>query len=88
MRGMRDMRETIRAFTKNLDMVIFLNEHDGACISEIARTLKMPYSTIYVKIHKLEKAGLVHLEYIGGKKTVKLTEVAIELIEAMETIEK
>jgi DNA-binding MarR family transcriptional regulator len=79
------MRETIRAFTKNLDMMTFLNSHNGACISEISRTLKMPYSTTYVKIHKLEKAGLVQLEYIAGKKAVKLTEIAIELIEAMKT---
>ena len=49
--------------------------------------LRMPYSTAYVRIHKLEEAGLVQLEYYSGKKTVKLTDTAMELIEAMKTLE-
>lgn len=49
--------------------------------------LSIPYSTAYVRIHKLEEAGLVQLEYLSGKKTVKLTETALELIDAMKTLE-
>jgi len=82
------MRETIRLFTKNLDMVSFLDDNNGVCISEIARMLKMPYSTAYVRIHKLEDAGLVQLEYLSGKKTVKLTNTALELIDAMKALEE
>jgi len=81
------MRDTIRQFTKNLEMVSFLDSHNGVCISELARMLRMPYSTAYVRIHKLEEAGLVQLEYYSGKKTVKLTDTAMELIEAMKTLE-
>lgn len=81
------MREIIREFTKNLDMVSFLDDNNGVCISELARMLSMPYSTAYVRIHKLEEAGLVQLEYFSGKKTVKLTDTAVELIEAMRTLE-
>ncbi|MFO7966729.1 MAG: winged helix-turn-helix domain-containing protein [Archaeoglobaceae archaeon] len=81
------MREVIRQFTKNLDMVSFLDENNSLCISELARMLSIPYSTAYVRIHKLEEAGLVQLEYLSGKKTVKLTETALELIDAMKTLE-
>lgn len=82
------MRETIRLFTKNLDMVSFLDDNNGVCISEIARMLKMPYSTAYVRIHKLEDAGLVQLEYLSGKKTVRLTNDALELIDAMKALDE
>ncbi len=81
------MRDVIRQFTKNLDMVSFLDENNSLCISELARMLSIPYSTAYVRIHKLEEAGLVQLEYLSGKKTVKLTETALELIDAMKTLE-
>jgi DNA-binding transcriptional ArsR family regulator len=68
-------------------MVSFLDDNKGVCISELARMLSMPYSTAYVRIHKLEEAGLVQLEYFSGKKTVKLTDTAVELIEAMKSLE-
>ncbi|AEA46116.1 MarR family transcriptional regulator [Archaeoglobus veneficus] len=82
------MREVIRMFVRDLDLIRFIEGNNGICISDVARRLKMPYSTAYVKVHRLEKAGLLDFEYVSGKKTIKLTETAIELIQALEMIER
>ena len=82
------MREIIRMFVKDLDLIRFIEGNSGVCISDVARMLKIPYSTAYVRVHRLEKAGLIDFEYVSGKKTIKLTDTAIELIKALETIER
>ncbi len=82
------MREAIKLFVRDLELIRTVEKNRGINISELAKVLSIPYSTAYVKVHKLEKAGLLNLSYVSGKKSVTLTKMAEELIEALEMIEK
>ncbi len=82
------MRDIIRMFIKDLDIIRLVGENSGVCISDVARMLGIPYSTAYVRVHRLEKAGLLSFEYASGKKAINLTDIAADLIKALETIEK
>jgi predicted transcriptional regulator len=82
------MRETIRLFVRDLELIRTVEKNRGMNISGLARLLSIPYSTAYVKVHKLERAGLLTLKYESGKKSIYLTKTAEELIEALEIIEK
>ncbi len=82
------MREAIKLFVRDLELIRTVEKNRGINISELAKTLSIPYSTAYVKVHKLERAGLLNLSYVSGKKSVTLTKMAEELIEALEMIEK
>jgi len=82
------MREIIRLFVKDLKLIRIVEKNRGISISNLAKMLSIPYSTAYVKVHKLEKAGLLDLKYNTGRKAIYLTKTAEELIEALEIIEK
>ncbi len=82
------MREAIKLFVRDLELIRTVEKNKGINISELAKILSIPYSTAYVKVHKLEKAGLLNLSYVSGKKSVTLTKMAEELIEALEVIER
>ncbi len=82
------MREAIRLFVREVNLIRTIEKNSGANISELSKILAIPYSTAYVKVHKLEKAGLLEFKYVSGKKSVYLTKMAKELIEALELIEK
>ena len=82
------MRETIRLFVRDLKLIRTVEKNRGISISNLAKMLAIPYSTAYVKVHKLEKAGLLNLKYNSGKKAIYLTKTAEELLEALEIIEK
>ncbi|GEM_PF-1817762 len=82
------MREAIKLFVRDLELIRTIEKNNGISISELSRILSIPYSTVYVKVHRLEKAGLLNLNYKSGRKTINLTEMAKELIEALEIIEK
>jgi len=82
------MRETIKMFVREIELIRTVEKNSGLNISDLAKLLSIPYSTAYVKVHKLEKAGLLTLKYASGKKSIYLTKTAEELIEALEIIEK
>ncbi len=82
------MRETIKMFVRDIELIRTVERNSGLNISDLAKLLSIPYSTAYVKVHKLEKAGLLMLKYSSGKKSIYLTKTAEELIEALEIIEK
>jgi len=82
------MRDIIRMFVKDLDIIRLIEGNNEVCISDVARMLGIPYSTAYVRVHRLEKAGLLSFEYISGKKAINLTDMAIDLVKALKTIEK
>jgi len=82
------MRETIKMFVRDIELIRTVEKNSGLNISDLARIMSIPYSTAYVKVHKLEKAGLLLLKYSSGKKSIYLTKTAEELLEALEIIEK
>ncbi len=82
------MREIIRLFVRDLKLIRTVEKNRGISISNLAKILSIPYSTTYVKVHKLEKAGLLDLKYNSGRKAIYLTKTAEELIEALEIVEK
>jgi len=81
------MRRKIKEFLKHIELINFVS-NKKVSIAEMARLLKIPYSTLYVKLHKLEKLGLIEFDYIYGKKTPKLTKLAEDLLEALEEVKE
>ncbi len=81
------MRRSIREFLKNIEIINFISRKKVS-IAEMARSLKIPYSTLYVRLHKLEKFGLIEFDYIYGKKTPKLTKLAEDLLNALEEVKE
>ena len=81
------MRRRIREFLKNIDLIDFISKK-RVSIAEMSRLLKIPYSTLYVRLHKLEKFGLIEFDYVYGKKTPKLTKLAEEMLNALEEVKE
>jgi IclR family mhp operon transcriptional activator len=49
----------IRALTRGLDALTFLNLRDGATVSEVAQEIRLPRTTVYRILETLSNAGFV-----------------------------